>query len=252
MKGALIWLMSAIIFLQLATLATWFWFMADMHLLFDSQIFNNIATPLVSIGIFFIALYFPWEQNRIARSQYLKTNFISRTKGIKKYLKRKVEFQIDADTEKFNGLNYINLIGQTFLALTNDKEYSLDFRAYKKGEGFDLDSFQYKSYFKRISFLSFLMSDHFGTYVRYDEIFNLLEEIEASRMLETDKVEIKKYIKTELVGDYVAYLTGLNTLDSFLHTPALYEADHDPEKPIKFLQLNKTSFAKYFERFNGL
>jgi hypothetical protein len=227
---------------------------------FDSVKFNNLATPivtLISLMVFLAALYFPYKQNQIIMSQHLKPDFIDRIKSIKEEL-RKAEIPFKHNNglleppteEKCNGLDFPSLVGKSLYDLTNNKAYVKDQRAIQKGEKFDIDYFEQCSYYNYIMFFAHFTSGEFANYFRYNEIKSMIEEIEFSELLPVDKLSLNKYIKTELLANYLGYIKGLNSLTSMPKIPDISTTFSGEVQDVGLAELNKTHFGDFYEYFN--
>ena len=81
----------------------------------------------------------------------------------------------------------------------------------------------------------------------YNEVFQIIEEINLSKLIEDDKYLLKFEIERTLVGEYLAFVDSLDK-HSFLTTPIPFFSMNKDN--CKFININKTDFRKYYDLFN--
>lgn len=227
------------------------WFAKDFDLLFDSAIFNNVVTPvftIVSVVIYSFALFITIAQNKIILSQNIKPFF---EKEIEKLLIKGKEIDIESilfENEKINALNYTQYINKTFLLLSKNKEYIEDYNRLSKLCTENTEYFKNRSYIKEILFLNDFAIGIGPIYFFYNDIIELIGEINSSKLIDEDKELLKKQIKRTFLLEYIA----LNNIQNkhnhlMLPIPLIFNSW---QKDIEYKQLAETRFSQHLKFFN--
>ena len=245
-------LLSIIIFLLVIDIFTGIWYSNRHNLQFDSGIFNNILTPIltfIATIIYGIALFTTINQNKIIISQNLKPyyereleNLIERGKNLIIY----GAIPKEGDRSKRTGLDYPKLIMDSIFELKNNAEYIEDLDSYMLGSELTMEYIEKRDYYNITQFLNSFSIGFTDTTFFYIEIRRLVEEIESSKLLDIEKQLLKKRIKSELLSEYMATIKFLdNEIYDFPKIP-MYSISNIK---LEFKELNKTTFRKDYDWF---
>ncbi|MGW8123820.1 hypothetical protein ACV07N_14275 [Roseivirga echinicomitans] len=241
-------LISALIVLVAIDIITGIFFWNREYLFFDSTLFNNITTPIISILsliIYSAALLFTIKQNKIIFSQHMRPYFEKQINRIQfEYETEKIDTSFITTDKEYNGINYPNLIAQQLLELTKSNDYNLDLVEFKKGNYLQKKHYESRDYFGIVMFLSQFLGGVYTSF-KYDRIRELVAEIEASKMLDEDKLMLKKTIKKDLVINYVSLIKSEDSWQEISPPfPILFNPNSDK---IEFKNISETNFRNSYD-----
>ena len=219
--------------------------------LFNTEIFNNLITPLatiISIFIYFIALRFTFFQNRVILSQNLKPHYENEIENLKlEFLNRKIKIDLNPDATVHNGINYVTAIKDKILKLAQNPDFVTDIIKNKKGEIISRYHFQNSSYYEDLLEILIFTSELGPMHFLYDDLKLLIEEISLSKLIADDKKFLKKKIRREFLEQYMAFIGFMDEHpDMVPPVPLLF---HSLEEDIEFKTLNKTAFRQNYDWF---
>jgi hypothetical protein len=259
LKQLIIFLLCLAIILLAADIFTGIWYWNRLNLQFDADNYNQIITPtaaIIGIVIYSWALFTSIRQNKIIEGQ----NKIIASQNIKPFIEKEIDdlkteaaaINFDSDIvhkgKIVNGLNYIRSIGETFSILTKSKDYNSDLREFEKnGKIFDKEYFENRDYFSEgIYLVQFCIGAPPSLRFLYDKLKDLIIEIEKSKLIDEDKIYLKRKIKKIFLAEYIALISFMDIYPYI-----------DPPVPMVFqypnysgfIQLNKSDFRKGYEWF---
>jgi len=210
MKKAIVIFLIIASLLLIVDLLTGIWYWNKINLLFNSNKFNNIFTPIISFLAFIVyalALYMAIKQNEIILSQNIKPHYENE---IDEYIAKAKEISIKNSlvlgSKEYNGFQYVDAIKDSLLTLTNDKDYNEDYEAYEKGEIKNKEYFKTRSYYDTLLFLSEFTIDLNEINFFNLELKNLTDEINISKLIQEDKSLLKKKIKRLFLDKYMTIM----------------------------------------------
>jgi hypothetical protein len=248
----LIGLFLIIITLLLIDIFTGIFYWNRLNLLFDSSEFNNITTPIISVVSFIVyslALFLAFKQNKTILSQHLRPYYereINRT--INELEKEKIDTEIiNTDGKEYNGINYPNLISDQLIVLTKNSDYLKDITDFDNGIEFKTEYLKERSYYPIIVFLSQYTIGLYNKF-RYDYLKELIEEIDEAKLLNEDKIILKKRIKKEILSYYMSFVDFEQT--SIIETPPIPNIyDFSNRNKIEFKKISDSNFKDHYEWF---
>lgn len=245
--------MATITVLVSIDILTGIYFWNRNNLYFNPSEFNSLITPLAAIVssiISSVALIISLKQNIIVRSQHFRPYF---EKEIERYIElvKKQPLRdnlLPEQYRRFNGLTFMKLVTEVLFDLTHDTDYLEDLERYQHGETLNKTYFKERSYYSIALFLTGYGIGLFNAFY-FDDLRTLIEEINISKLSETDKKQLKKQIRRIFLEDYLSYLSSEKS--SGLNHPLIPMVIRFPEeKSIEFKQLYETKFADHFDWFN--
>jgi hypothetical protein len=249
----IIGLLGLAVILVTVDILTGIFFWNRLNLRFDSTNFNNVLSPIIgiiSVVVYSIALFLAFRQNAIIHSQQLRPYFEKEIdKLIEKIKQRTVDLKfVTADRNDYNGITYPNLIRDLLVQLTKDENFLIDVHEYKKGKAFDWNYFKDRSYFGIVLFLSeYTLGLH--NRFEYDNVKELIEEINQSKLIDYDKKQLKKRIRKEILADYLSFIRFEDTARNLIPPiPILFKADMGDK--IEFKTLSETRFRDHYDWFS--
>lgn len=252
MKKTIIILLITAISLLIIDLLTGFWYENKLNLLFSSNEFNNISTPIISFFAFIVyalALYMTIKQNKIILSQNIKPHYENEIEEYK--IKAKgisIKNTFILDSIEYNGFEYIDAINDSLIQLTKDNDYNEDYEKNKKGEIQNKNYFKTRTYYDTLLFLSQFAIGLNPINLFHLELKTLIEEINTSKLINEDKSLLKKRIKRLFLDKYLTMMS-LTQIYDFLKIPIpiLYSTN----KEIEFKTIAETEFGKHYEWFKN-
>lgn len=215
---------------------------------FDSNEFNNIATPFIALSaaiIYAIALFHSIKQNKIILSQGINPFY---DKEIDKLIKKakKIEFVNDYlyQNEKVNALNYVEYITKSLISLSNNKTFMEEYNKemFENNEIYKKMNSNNSNYAHETDFLYQFTVRNEQIMSLYGDIKSLIIEINRTSLIKEHKQILKSRIKRELkISKYIDLNANIN---SYPKIPLIYH----PKEPIN--SLRNTSFGDFFEFFN--
>ena len=254
MKNIIILLLCILIVVVAIDILTGIWYWNRIHLIFDADNFNKLATPIagfLGIIIYSTALFISLNQNKILKSQNIKP-FIEKEIDDLRGKAEKIVFRTDTfdelSNEVFNCLNYIRSISKSLLALDKHVDYHSDLKEFENGKQFEDSYFENRSYYGIALFLShFYISFPLSSQFFYSDIKTLVNEINDAKLIREDKEYLKKKVRKTFLGEYMALLKFMDEHSSvrFPPVPVLFKNLNYPQ----FVQLNKTNFREDYDWF---
>ncbi|MFT7071549.1 hypothetical protein [Patiriisocius sp. Uisw_017] len=249
------------LFLIIATLLlidifTGIFYWNRLNLLFDSSIFNNITTAIIGVVSFmiyslalFLALFLAFKQNKTILSQHLRPYYereINRT--INELEKEKIDtILINTKGKEYNGINYPNLISDQLMALTKNTDYLKDITDYDAGIEFKTAYIKERSYYPIVAFLS-EYTIGLNNKFRYDYLKEMIEEIDEAKLLNKDKIMLKKRIKKEILSYYISFINFEQT--AAIETPPIPNIyDFSNRNKIEFKKISDSYFKDHYDWF---
>jgi len=255
-RAILTYLLIILIILIAIDIGTGIWFWNRENLIFDSATFNNVATPLLTVSaiiIYGIALNTSMKQNKIILSQSLKPQYDELISDLySKGSQRTQFFEFEGVDFSYSPLNYIPKIIKALHLLRNNDEYIEDIRKRRDGEKDVFRNFTQKSYFGLVTFLSEFTMGVNSVSFYYNDIKNLIQEINKSQLIDQDKELLKKKIKRLFLAEYFALIKLEKSTLSFRCGIPLYFNSHDifdMEREILVKNLSETSFSEHYKWF---
>lgn len=249
-KNTIKFLMIIAIILLVANVLLNYWFFFDYHLKFDSQIFNNILTPILtlfSVIIYAFTLNVALKQNKVILSQNIKPYFEKRIINMQKMAKKISFFEKDSkgDLLPINGINYIDYINKAFKELINDEDYNKDVEDYRKGVKLSKNWILNRSYTDKYFF--FYSLTHYISPVNffYDDVVKLINDIQDSKLILDDKLLLKKQIRDYILSQYLSFVELDKKHKFFPVVPYIPLG----EKYLKFVKLSETRFSEKYDVF---
>lgn len=250
----LIGLFLVIVTLLLIDILTGIFYWNRLNLLFDPSAFNNISTPIigtVSFVVYSLALFLAFKQNKTILSQHLRPYYereINRT--IAELEKEKINSElINRDEKEYNGINYPNLIFNQLIVLTKNSDYIKDIRDYDRGIEFKVKYIEERSYYPIVVFLSEYTVGLYNKF-KYDYLKELIEEIEEAKLLDEDKIILKKRIKKEILSYYMSFIS-LEQESSIPIPPIPNIFDFTNQNKIEFRKISDSNFKDHYEWFKN-
>ncbi len=231
------------------------WYHYEYNLIFSSTEFNNILTPLLT---FVATIIYGWAllttigQNKIILSQSIKPFY---EKEIDKLLKKAETTQIKKtnlyENEDVNLINYTEYISNTFLKLTENKDYNEDYENFELGRNSTTITFEYlksRSYYDEYLFLLQFTLPIGPLPFFYNDLKEFIEEINKSKLIREDKILLKKQIQRTFLLQYLAIIRLHRQMG--MKFPAIPISDYN-EIPIKFKfdQIANTKFNQNYDFF---
>ena len=219
-----------------------------LNLVFDSSEFNNIVTPILTIVATFIyafALFTTIKQNKIALSQNIKPYYLDE---IKKFEKKAKKVVVNDETvfpgEKITAENYISYIMKALVELTKNEQYKEDYKNHSKGTKLTNEYIRTRTYYNLVMFLTgytFHLSD---INFLQSEIASLVGEINLSKLIEEDKILLKKQIDRTFFQNYLSFIEFEDKHDFAPQIPILFR--RPLESDIYFEKLSQTNFRNLY------
>ena len=242
-------------FLLICNLATWYWFVAGMHLRFDAETFDHVVSPISSIlafaGIIF-ALLSAINQNKIAQSQNARPYFDKEIDRIEakiasNVLKPRI---VSPSSREYTGFTYIQYVNDLVNECTKDLQFAEDLEKSMTNNIFEVEYMYHRTYCDKVMIVS-EFAVGVGNRFEYDNISQLINEINESMLLDMEKTQLKRRIKKEIIGNYLSYIKwfGMRIFPTF----PVFTIDHDTDNVrqyYKFIHLDETPLAEYYDFFN--
>lgn len=244
-------LLCIIILLIEIGIGVWYW---NELKPFNSSDFNNVVTPslsFVAIIIYAWALANTIRQNKIILSQSIKPYY---EKEIENKVSEAKKILIDVDVlnlerhEKVNPLNYIRIITTTIASLSQNKDFVEDYKKSESHKPLNKNSFKEKSYYKEVLFLTKFTLNIHEVYFFYEDIKSLIQEINDSKLIDEEKLLLKKKIKRALLSEYLAFIDyeDKNPLLA-IKIPNIYGFQDE----VEYLHISKTAFRQHYDYFKS-
>lgn len=253
-KHIIIFLLSIAILLLLTDLITGIWYWNRLNLKFDPANFNNIFTPLFTIIatiIYAFALFTTINQNKIILSQNIKPHYEKEIENLvtkARELKINGEIANDGEPIEINALNYIKVINDTIIKLSQDNEFLEDYTKYENNELLTRDYFKSRNYFGKLLFLSEFTIGINQVSFLYQEIKLLIQEINQSKLISEDTELLKKQIKRYLLSEYMAFIDFMDKHPLIVPPiPIVF----DLQEKIEFKLISNTNFREHFDWFKS-
>jgi len=250
MKKIIIILLILFSTLLIIDLASGIWYWNRLNLLFDSTEFNNILTPTISFFAFIIyglALFMTIKQNKIILSQNIKPHYENE---IERYLLKAKQISIknhfDPESKTVNGFDYVDLIQDKLLSLTKNKDYNEDLKKYKQGISMNKEYFKKRSYFVTLTFLTDFTIGFNPINFLYLDLERFITEINLSKLIEEDKILIKKKIRNLFLDKYMTIINMTKTYDFYKVLIPIY---YNTDGKVEFKNIAETEFGKHYDWF---
>ena len=247
-KHIIIGLLTLLIVLLSTDLITGIWFWNKYNLIFDSDNFNNILTPIVTflaVIIYTIALFLTIRQNRIILSQHIKPHFEKEIEELLKEAKKSVPLKIDKKKKKYNLFNYTKLIMDLTIELVRNPEYLEDLKKIQAKENLSDEYVRGRTYFEVALLLnSFMIAGNLTLTTFYGKLKNLIDEINNSKLIEDEKLLLIKRIEAKFLNDYFALIKYFDKHNS-PPIPNVITID----RKVEFKPLNESSFRNHYNLF---
>lgn len=235
-------------------LLTGIWYWNRANLAFDSQVFNNLISPLaaiIALPIYSWALYTTIRQNKIILSQNIKPHFEREIDQlIVKAKNTFIEDEIGQNhtPEELNALNFPKLFMSVFHRLTTNADYKKDLWDYQHGEKFAEIDLRDKTYAPQVFFLMQFRFPLGSLYFFHSDVKTLLMDITQSKLTEDDKDLLKRRVKKDLLEQYLAIISFMDNHDIFNPLiPVLYDMDEST----KFERITSTEFRTHYDWFKA-
>jgi hypothetical protein len=209
-KRVIVTLLLIVIVLISIDIISGIWFWNKYNLIFSSENFNNITTPIltfVAIVIYGLALFTSINQNRIIYDQSIQPHYLEEIKKLKKKAKKQNLDNLGViKGEKVNLLNFTTHLFSTITNLTKNVEFLQDYNDYENGIEHGFLYFKEREYFKLLMFI-YEFTIGFDIKFNFIDIKKLVQEINSSKLLENNKQILRKKIKKELcIEEYLAFI----------------------------------------------
>ncbi len=178
---------------------------------FDDVRFNNAFTPIAAIVSVLLFSYLTLEQLREQKSNNLKQNYVESFEQLKKDLGKSLKDRITMiigikpnapyDIPEMNSLTYTGPLNNALDRISIDKEFVADHSNFLSNRDIrvSLSYLMSRSYFNNLEFV--LAFAQFPTF-KYYLIESFFDEINASKLLRSDKIHFKRKVESELLNDY--------------------------------------------------
>lgn len=238
-----------VLIILIIDIALRYWYFNNFHLVYDSLIFNNVVTPIftiISVLIYSFALFTALNQNKVILSQNIKPFY---EREIEKLLIHGKEIRFmsltaeEEESGKIDAFNYLNFINEKLLILSNDAHYNKDYDDFKNGILKDRSWYKNRSYRNELFFLNQFIFGISSVSYFYKKIEQLISEINESKLIEEDKILLKRHIFRTFLKDYMSFIeTQLN--HDFM--PPVPDEFSIPIDQVQFKQLAKTKFGEMY------
>jgi len=233
---------------------TGIWYWNRSNLIFDSETFNNILTPIlafIAIIIYSIALFTSIKQNKILHNQNIKPYYLKAIKKLRNKAKKTRFNDLGVfDGKKINLLNYTTFLFKSITKLTKSSDFVGDYKDFENNIKHNYDYYKDRDYYIILLFiLDFTIG--FDLKFCYDEIKMLIEEVNSSNLLDDEKTHIKKRIKSDLsIDKYIAFIDFFDKKDkNFIpFVPMVFDRLNNPNE-VEYKSITNTSLKNPYKWF---
>lgn len=256
-KQIILTLISILIVLVLIDILSGIFYWNRLNLRFNAENFNNIITPFVAVIaliVYSLALIINFKQSQIIQSQHLKPHF---TDAI---LKQRISFEelifetdiIKTDFGNCNGLNYPSVIMEQIKVLTKSHEFIADIESFEKGVKYNQEYFKKRDYYAALVFISGF-TINIDLSFKYKELIELGKEINESKLIESDKIQLKRTVSKEILRDYTSFIGFEKGMKNILpKIPELYGNRLLKGKLVDFKRVSETSFSRHYKELKEI
>lgn len=243
-------LLLLVAFLLIANLATWYWFIIGMHLIFSSEIFDHIVSPLSGIlGFIAIAyaIFVSAHQNRIAQSQNLRPYFDREIDKIEERISKKV-FKpgiTSPSAREYTGFTYEKYLNDLIMECVRDLHFAEDHKTSEQKNSFTWEYLLTRTYGDKVLLIG-EFTHGLGNRFEYDTLIDLIKEIKESKLIEDEQAQLIRRIKKEIIGDYLSMIRWFR--NPIVPTIPIMNIETIPPTYI-FTRLGNTSLADHYELF---
>ena len=240
--------------LLLIDIITGIWFMNRENLSFDSSIFNNILTPIISLFaviIYGYALNNSLVQNKILLSNNLKPHYETEIETLIVESKRLTDskhkdlFEGDVTFD-----NFIDRVMDSIVILTKSDDFHYDHEDFERGIGKKRDYFLNRSYVNHLWFISqYTMGFHPFSFF-YDKVKSLIIEVMESDLIIEDKQLIIKRIYSLFINKYLSFIETHVDRGFIPKVPILFDSKN-LNANIEFKTLSNTDFSNKYDWFKN-
>jgi len=241
--------------LLLADLLTGIWYWNRLNLKFDPNNYNNIITPtfaVVATIIYGLALFNTIKQNKIILSQNIKPYYEKEIENLKTKAEAIIiDGTLLSQTEpvKINALNFIKVINDTIIGLSQNNEFLEDYKKYENKEALTKEYFEKRNYYGKLLFLTEFTIGVNSISFFYRDIKLLIEEINQSKLIPEERELFKKRIKRTLLNEYMAFIDFMDKHPLIVPPiPIIYDLQ---KEKIEFKLLSQTNFREHFDWFKS-
>jgi hypothetical protein len=244
-------LISVLIILISIDLTTGIFYWNRLNLAFSAENFNNILTPIVaiiSLFVYALALIINFRQSQIIQSQHIKPYFTDEIH------KQRLNFEnitfetnlIKTNYENCNGLNYPSVIMEQIKALLKSHDFLSDLESFEKGIKYNQENFKQRDYYKILMFISQFTFDLKLSF-KYKELIQLGKEINESKLLESDKVQLRRTVNKEILIEYISFIEFDKNMKNIIpKIPELYSTKVMKGGLVDFKRVSETSFSEHY------
>ena len=182
------------------------WFCSELHLKFDSTIFNNIVTPIATLVAIFIAA----AAYKYQLGQNILPHIEREFERVSKVVKAENPEGLQTKYSNVSTKDFIKNLSKIHIQLLLDpnREYVDDFNDSKNGKFHSALYYKGRSYFEEINYLNYFAV--IGLNELYS-VVNLIGLIRDSVLSQRDKEYFYRRVYLELVKDYVDYIMSRNS-----------------------------------------
>lgn len=181
--------------LLLIDILTGIFYWNRISLFFSPQNFFYIVNPLLFLVFNSLMLYMVVKNSKITISNNSRPYYENKIKELREQSESIV---FEYDEQKYNAINYPNMLHKILLDIHQDKEFMKDERSNFE---FNNDLLKEKSYYKYLIHIRSI--DNFNLQFFYKDVISLIKEIKQSNtLIESDK----KFIIEKIYNDYLKYL----------------------------------------------
>lgn len=253
-KYLILTLLLILIALIITDIITGIWFWNKYNLVFSADNFNNIVTPvltLIAIIIYGLALFTSIKQNRIIFDQSILPYYLDEIKKLKKKAKNKNFDTLHLfEGKKVHLLNFTTHLFSAITSLTKNIEFLQDYEDFENGIEHDFEYFKNREYFNYLLFI-YEFTVGFDIKFNFIDIKQLVDQIDSSELLESNKKILKKRIKRELnIEEYLAFIEFFEKNSGKIAPliPMIFErVFKDDGKKVMFKSITDTSLKEPYD-----
>lgn len=242
-KDMVITLLVCLIVVVLSDIAVRLWFAKDLHLVYDSTIFNNVVTPIASIVAVVAAIYLTVRQNKIALSQGLKPHYEKEIENEVERL-RKLEWRDpkEMETKTFDGLNWAALLFLQLTMLGYDQDLINDVAESEKGVQRDHKYYSNRTYSQQVNFMYNMI---FRMTMSLGNVMALTLEIKSGKLIIEDQNILVGKIRSTFFSpiEFLKTMAESSYASNYnLILPVLFEVGKPFDGEVKFQPIMKNDY----------
>jgi hypothetical protein len=200
---------------------------------------------MIATVIYTVALFTTIKQNSIILSQSIKPYYQNE---IEKFNKRSKKIRLEDDSlflgEKINPKNYIVHISKVLANIASNEEFQRDFDLHSNGIKLTNEEIKTRSYFREVIFLSSFTMQLNDISFFHNELMSLIQEINLSKLIDEDKMLLKKQIQRIFFRDYIMFIEFEDKNSFIPQLPILYRRPR--ESDLYFEKLSQTNFRSLY------